>query len=202
MTDVTDATEVPETVTEPVRVESFSDFPIHPEIVDALAEHKITSPFPIQEMTLPVALAGHDVIGQAKTGTGKTLGFGIPLLQRVTVAPGDDGFADARRPPASRRRSSSSRPASSPCRSPATSSRPASCAACACSPSTAVARTSRRSRRCSSGVDVVVGTPGRLIDLAKQGHLDLGHVRIARPRRGRRDARPGLPARRRAASCR
>ncbi len=36
------------------------------------------SPFPIQEMTLPVALAGHDIIGQAKTGTGKTLGFGLP----------------------------------------------------------------------------------------------------------------------------
>ena len=92
MTDVTDATEVPETVTEPVRVESFSDFPIHADIVDALAEHKITSPFPIQAMTLPVALAGHDIIGQAKTGTGKTLGFGIPILNRVT-SPKDDGFA-------------------------------------------------------------------------------------------------------------
>lgn len=43
------------------------------------------SPFPIQEMTLPVALSGSDVIGQAKTGTGKTLGFGLPLLERVTV---------------------------------------------------------------------------------------------------------------------
>lgn len=38
------------------------------------------SPFPIQEMTLPVALSGSDVIGQAKTGTGKTLGFGLPSL--------------------------------------------------------------------------------------------------------------------------
>ena len=42
-------------------------------------------------MTLPVALSGHDVIGQAKTGTGKTLGFGIPVLQRV-VGPGEEGF--------------------------------------------------------------------------------------------------------------
>ncbi len=41
-------------------------------------------------MTLPVALAGHDIIGQAKTGTGKTLGFGVPLLQRV-VGPGEPG---------------------------------------------------------------------------------------------------------------
>lgn len=58
------------------------------------------SPFPIQEMTLPVALSGSDVIGQAKTGTGKTLGFGLPLLERVTVPadveakPGDARGAD------------------------------------------------------------------------------------------------------------
>src|SRR6188768_1284611 len=97
MTDVTDATEVPETVTEPVRVESFSDFPIHADIVDALAEHKITSPFPIQAMTLPVALAGHDIIGQAKTGTGKTLGFGVPILNGL-VAPHDEGYQALTRP--------------------------------------------------------------------------------------------------------
>ena len=72
-------------------------------------------------MTLPVALAGHDIIGQAKTGTGKTLGFGIPLLQRV-VAPEDAGLRRRWPSPASRRRSSSSPPASSPSRSPATSS--------------------------------------------------------------------------------
>jgi len=43
-------------------------------------------------MTLAVALAGHDIIGQAKTGTGKTLGFGIPMIQRV-ISPKDDAFA-------------------------------------------------------------------------------------------------------------
>ena len=65
-------------------------------------------------MTLPVALAGHDIIGQAKTGTGKTLGFGVPLLKSV-VSPSDEGF-DALPTPASRRHWSSSRPASSPSR--------------------------------------------------------------------------------------
>ena len=99
---------------------TFADFDVRPEIVDALAAVGIIHPFPIQAMTLPVALGGHDIIGQAKTGTGKTLGFGVPLLQRV-VTPSDDGF-DAGRSPASRRRSSSSRPASSPSRWPATSS--------------------------------------------------------------------------------
>ena len=62
---------------------------MHPDIADALAALDIVHPFPIQAMTLPVALGGHDIIGQAKTGTGKTLGFGIPMLQRV-VSPADE----------------------------------------------------------------------------------------------------------------
>src|SRR5215210_941966 len=79
-----------ETTTDrPVR--TFADFGVRTDVVDALARVGITSPFPIQAMTLPVALEGHDIIGQAKTGTGKTLGFGLPLLQR-TVAPGEPGF--------------------------------------------------------------------------------------------------------------
>jgi superfamily II DNA/RNA helicase len=41
--------------------------------------------FAIQELTLPLALAGDDLIGQARTGTGKTLGFGVPLIQRITT---------------------------------------------------------------------------------------------------------------------
>src|SRR5699024_5643223 len=66
-------------------------YDVRPEIVQALSDAGITSPFPIQAMTLPVALAGHDIIGQAKTGTGKTLGFGVPLLHRA-VGPGEDGW--------------------------------------------------------------------------------------------------------------
>ncbi|HEY8340340.1 MAG TPA: DEAD/DEAH box helicase [Egibacteraceae bacterium] len=64
-------------------IKSFSDFGVVPEIVDALHDQGITTPFPIQELTLPLALSGADLIGQARTGTGKTLAFGIPLLQRV-----------------------------------------------------------------------------------------------------------------------
>ncbi len=190
MTDVTDAPTTPddanaeavlaetvaEVVTEPEPVASFSDFPIHQDIVDALADHKITSPFPIQAMTLPVALGGHDIIGQAKTGTGKTLGFGIPILNRVT-SPKDDGFATmpfAGKPQAL---------AVAPTRELAVQ----------------VAGDLERAGKkrgvrvltvyggrayepqveaLQRGVEVVVGTPGRLIDLAKQGHLDLGHARI------------------------
>jgi superfamily II DNA/RNA helicase len=64
---------------------TFRDLGILAETAEALEAVGITTPFPIQEMTLPVALAGADVIGQAKTGTGKTLGFGLPLLEAVTV---------------------------------------------------------------------------------------------------------------------
>src|SRR6476619_7662751 len=70
---------------------SFADYNVRADIVESLADAGITHPFPIQAMTLPVALDGHDIIGQAKTGTGKTLGFGLPLLQR-SIAPGEDGW--------------------------------------------------------------------------------------------------------------
>lgn len=67
---------------------TFADLPLRPETQAALAEHGFKSPFPIQEMVLPIALGDGDVIGQAKTGTGKTLAFGIPLIERV-IAPLD-----------------------------------------------------------------------------------------------------------------
>ncbi len=62
---------------------TFRDLGVHPALSDALARQGITHPFPIQELTLPLALDGHDLIGQARTGTGKTLAFGLPLLQRL-----------------------------------------------------------------------------------------------------------------------
>ncbi len=63
----------------------FASFGVSAPIVTALAEAGITAPFPIQALTLPIALEGTDVIGQARTGTGKTLAFGIPVLERVTA---------------------------------------------------------------------------------------------------------------------
>ena len=60
---------------------TFRDLGIDQDIADALAAKGITEPFPIQEQAIPVALTGQDVIGQAKTGTGKTFGFGLPLIQ-------------------------------------------------------------------------------------------------------------------------
>jgi len=154
---------------------SFADFDVRPEIVQALADAGITQPFPIQAMTLPVALSRHDIIGQAKTGTGKTLGFGVPLLHAV-VAPGEDGYDDLPAP---------GKPQALvvvPTRELAVQ--------VAGDLATASARRTVRVVQVyggrayepqidalNKGVDVVVGTPGRMIDLLKQRHLDLTRVR-------------------------
>ena len=177
---------------------TFADLGVHPDIVAALAAAGIIHPFPIQAMTLPVALAGHDIIGQAKTGTGKTLGFGIPCCS-ATVAP--------RTRPATR------------C---ATAGKPQALVVVPTRElAVQVAGDLERGRQARGvrvltvyggrayepqvealkrGVEIVVGTPGRLLDLAQQGHLDLSARAQRGPRRGRRDARPRLPARRREAA--
>ena len=72
---------------------TFRELGVLPEICDALERGGITTPFAIQEMTLSVALLGTALIGQARTGTGKTLAFGIPVMQR-SVTPTDPAYAD------------------------------------------------------------------------------------------------------------
>mgnify|MGYP001484989298 FL=1 len=62
---------------------SWSDLGVDAAIVVALEEREITSPFPVQSLTIPDALAGLDVCGKAKTGSGKTLAFGIPMIQNL-----------------------------------------------------------------------------------------------------------------------
>ncbi|MDN4482694.1 DEAD/DEAH box helicase [Demequina lignilytica] len=155
---------------------TFADFDVDPRIVQALADKGITTPFPIQAMTLPVALSGHDIIGQAKTGTGKTLGFGIPALQR-TAAPGEpayDALGDAQGKPQVLVVAPTRELAVQVAGDLETASRK---------------RTVRivqiyggrayepQIEALQKGVDVVVGTPGRMIDLLNQGHLDLRYVK-------------------------
>jgi ATP-dependent RNA helicase DeaD len=69
-------------------VSGFKDLGLAPQIQQALDELGYEEPSPIQDKAIPELLAGHDVIGQAQTGTGKTAAFGLPLLQYVD--PGDD----------------------------------------------------------------------------------------------------------------
>ncbi|MCY7403191.1 MAG: DEAD/DEAH box helicase [Cryobacterium sp.] len=66
---------------------TFSELNIDQDMVDSLAAKGILEPFPIQTQTIPLALGGQDIIGQAKTGTGKTFGFGLPVIQRLGLDP-------------------------------------------------------------------------------------------------------------------
>lgn len=72
---------------------TFAELPLRPETIEALHSHGFIAPFAIQEMVLPIALSDGDVIGQAKTGTGKTLAFGVPVIERV-IAPNDTEWAE------------------------------------------------------------------------------------------------------------
>lgn len=66
---------------------TFAELGVDQDIVEALAAKGISDAFPIQEQTIPLGLPGQDIIGQAKTGTGKTFGFGIPVVQRLGLDP-------------------------------------------------------------------------------------------------------------------
>ncbi|MFF7232358.1 DEAD/DEAH box helicase [Streptomyces sioyaensis] len=157
---------------------TFRDLGIFPETAEALEAVGIISPFPIQELTLPVALSGNDVIGQAKTGTGKTLGFGLPLLERVTVPV--DVEAGRARP---------EQLTEAPQALVVVPTREL------CQQVTNDLLTAGKVRNVrvlaiyggrayepqvealKKGVDVVVGTPGRLLDLAGQRKLNLSQVK-------------------------
>ncbi|MEV8531165.1 DEAD/DEAH box helicase [Streptomyces sp. NPDC051211] len=136
------------------------------------------SPFPIQEMTLPVALSGTDVIGQAKTGTGKTLGFGLPLLERVTV-PAD---VEAGRATPEQLTDAPQALVVVPTRELCTQVTNDLLQAGKVRNVRVLAIYGGRAyepqvEALKKGVDIIVGTPGRLLDLAGQKKLDLSHIR-------------------------
>ncbi|MEU4671056.1 DEAD/DEAH box helicase [Amycolatopsis sp. NPDC023774] len=66
---------------------TFTELGLPKSLVDALAAQGVTSPFPIQEATLPHTLAGRDVLGRGRTGSGKTYGFALPVLARLAAGP-------------------------------------------------------------------------------------------------------------------
>jgi superfamily II DNA/RNA helicase len=145
---------------------TFSELNIDQDMVDALASKGIFEPFPIQSQTIPLALAGQDIIGQAKTGTGKTFGFGLPIIQRLGLDP-EPGvqalvvvptrelavqvFEDLEQ---------------------AASNRPTAVTAIYGGKAY-----EGQIAQLKAGAQIVVGTPGRLLDLAGQRLLNLSHVK-------------------------
>jgi superfamily II DNA/RNA helicase len=146
---------------------NFADLGIDQDIVEALAERGITSPFPIQEQAIPLALTGQDIIGQAKTGTGKTLGFGLPLIQSLGLNPEPGAKALVVVPT----RELAIQVADD--LKLATSKRSTTVAAIYGGKSY-----EGQVAEIEAGAQVIVGTPGRLIDLSKQKKLDLGNIRF------------------------
>ena len=146
---------------------NFSDLGIEPDMVEALLTEGIDSPFPIQEQTIPVGLTGQDIIGQARTGTGKTLGFGLPLLQRLGTNPSPGVKALVVVPTRE--------------------------LAIQVTEDLEVASSKRATQiaaiyggkayegqieQIDEGAQVVVGTPGRLLDLMQQRRLSLSDVQV------------------------
>ncbi len=156
--------------------DTFADLGVLPSTVDALADVGIVHPFPIQQMAIPVALTGADLIGQARTGTGKTIAFGSTLLQRI-VLPSDRDYEAQAEPGVPQGL------VVTPTRELASQ----------VAKDIQTASSHRRARvltvyggvgyddqlaALSSGVDVVVGTPGRLLDLSGRGQVDLSHIKV------------------------
>ena len=143
----------------------FSDLGIDADIVAALATRGITNPFPIQEQAIPLALTGQDLIGQAKTGTGKTLGFGLPIIQRLGQNPEHGAKALV----------------VVPTRELAIQVAEDLTLAASNRGTQVVAIYGGKSyegqvAQIDAGSQLIVGTPGRLIDLSKQKKLDLSKI--------------------------
>lgn len=146
---------------------NFSDLGVSPDMVDALTSAGIDSPFPIQEQTIPVALTGQDIIGQARTGTGKTLGFSLPLIQKLGENP----------PPGVK----------------ALVVVPTRELCIQVAEDITLATSNRNTQvvaiyggkayegqiaQLEAGAQIVVGTPGRLLDLMQQRNLSLSEVEV------------------------
>ncbi|MDQ1128193.1 DEAD/DEAH box helicase [Microbacterium sp. SORGH_AS_0888] len=144
---------------------TFAELGVDQDIVDVLAGKGIIDAFPIQEQTIPLSLPGQDIIGQAKTGTGKTFGFGIPVVQRLgpTPEPGVKALIVV------------------PTRELAVQVYEDMDLLAQGRPTSVVAIYGGKAyegqiEQLQAGAQIVVGTPGRLIDLAGQRLLDLSHA--------------------------
>ncbi|BDG29530.1 DEAD/DEAH box helicase [Thermus thermophilus] len=146
----------------------FKDFPLKQEILEALHGRGLTTPTPIQAAALPLALEGKDLIGQARTGTGKTLAFALPIAERL--APSQERGRKPRALVLTPTRELALQVASE---------------LTAVAPHLKVVAVyggtgyTKQREELARGADVVVATPGRALDYLRQGVLDLSRVEVA-----------------------
>jgi ATP-dependent RNA helicase DeaD len=143
----------------------FSQLNLKPALLQAVTDQGYTEPTPIQEEIIPLMLANHDVIGQAQTGTGKTAAFALPMLQNLDPGQGQvQGLVVAPTRELAMQVSNAMY----------TYGQHTKVRVLAVYGGTPYGRQISRLKK---GVNIVVGTPGRLLDHIKRGTLDLSNVR-------------------------
>src|SRR5579862_7306630 len=152
---------------------SYASLPLHPLIMQGIVDAGFTWCTPIQAQTLPAALTGRDIAGQAQTGTGKTAAFLVALYQSLLEKPAAAGRA----------RTSVRALVVAPTRELAVQiHKDASVIGRHTGLPLAVVfggtDYEKQRRQLADGVDVLIGTPGRIIDYLKQGVYDLRHAQV------------------------
>ena len=162
------AAEAPDLDLTAVADSGFAALGVPEELAAALLTQGIVSPFPIQTATIPDALAGRDVLGRGRTGSGKTLAFGLPLLARLAAAPSSAAPRALVLTP-TRELALQIADNLSPLARTLSLDLTLIAGGMAYGP---------QLRAFERGVDIVVATPGRLIDLLEQGAVDLSQVLV------------------------
>ena len=159
------STQAHEAPADPGGEPTFASLGIARDIVTALDEMGVTTPFPIQVMCIPDALAGRDVCGKAQTGSGKTLAFGIPLIERTETS--------RKRRPHSLVLVPTRELANQICETLAPLAAARGLWIMAVYGGTSMVR---QIQGLQAGVDIVVATPGRLNDLLERDEVSLADV--------------------------
>mgnify|MGYP000114842107 CR=1 FL=1 len=151
---------------------TFADLGLGDNISRALAELGATSPFPIQAATIPDVLAGKDVLGRGRTGSGKTIAFGAPLVERLM----ENGGGRRRQPGRNPRALILAPTRELALQIDATVQPIARSVGLFTTQIYGGVPQGRQVGALQRGVDIIIGTPGRIEDLIQQGRLDLSEV--------------------------
>ncbi|MEJ3406139.1 DEAD/DEAH box helicase [Rathayibacter sp. YIM 133350] len=158
---------------------SFGDLGLGTNVVRSLEQLGAASPFPIQAATIPDVLAGKDVLGRGKTGSGKTIAFGAPLVERLMTMWAESGKSGGKRQFGRKPRALILAPTRELALQIDRTVQPiAQSVGLFTTQIYGGVPQQRQVGALQRGVDIVIGTPGRIEDLIEQGRLDLSEVVI------------------------
>lgn len=163
-------------ITETQKSMSFEQLGLSAQVLQAVTEEGYDRPTPIQQKAIPIVLAGHDVMASAQTGTGKTAGFTLPLLQRLSLAPRPQGRGKKGLPPVRALILTPTRElAAQIAESVATYGKYLNFRSAVVFGGVSINPQISQLRK---GVDILIATPGRLLDHASQNTVDLSQLEI------------------------